>query len=50
MWRPPVGEGGSGLRIDPSGAVAVIGRTEPSLFGIFGVVRHLIAWQVIARV
>ena len=50
MKRAPVEAGGRQFRIDPSGADSSTGLTEPSLFGMSGSSRHLIAKQVIARV
>ena len=40
VCRPADGEGGTALRMQPTGAATVMGCVAPSLLGSLGVVRH----------
>ena len=44
--RAPPAAGGVELRIDPSGAVTVMGRSTPSLFGMLGESTALTPYEV----
>jgi hypothetical protein len=39
-WRIATAHGRGAFKIDPSGALTVIGASEPALFGTAGATRH----------